>query len=126
MKKPGSYRSKDPDRRGQIAYSAEEDAVWRDLVARQMPLLEQHAARAWLDGRQLLDLNGSAVPQVQDVHDSLQQISGAGVAAVDALIPQDAFSNLLKNRHFPVATFIRNSWDNASGIVTPAQVARQR
>ena len=101
------YVSKKPDAQGRFAYSTAEHGVWRDLVARQMPLLEQHAARAWLDGRQLLDLNGSAVPQVQDVHDSLQQISGAGVAAVDALIPQDAFSNLLKNRHFPVATFIR-------------------
>ena len=50
---------------------------------------------------------GAAVPQVTQIDARLAEISGAGVAAVDALIPQDEFSTLLKNRKFPVATFIR-------------------
>ncbi len=52
-------------------------------------------------------MTGDAIPQVRQVHARLQAISGAGVKAVDALIPQDEFSTLLKNRRFPVATFIR-------------------
>ena len=101
------YMSKMPDDTGAFFYSSEEHAVWRDLVDRQMPSLHLHAAQSWLDGRAHLGLDRAAVPQVKDVHAKLQGISGAGVAAVDALIPQDQFSTLLKNRMFPVATFIR-------------------
>ncbi len=105
------YVSKTPDAQGLYRYTAEERAVWRDLVARQMPMLERHASRAWLEGQQHLGLSGANVPQVRDVDARLHAISGGGVEAVDALIPQDAFSTLLKNRRFPVATFIRKRED---------------
>lgn len=101
------YVSKTPDADGAFSYDQDEHSVWRDLVAQQMPKLRAHAAQDWLEGCDLLGLGGQTVPQVRDVHAKLQTISGAGVKAVDALIPQDEFSTLLKNRHFPVATFIR-------------------
>ena len=101
------YASKTPDADGKFHYTQDENEVWRDLVRRQMPMLYRHAAREWLEGQRVLQLTEHAVPQVADVHARLQEISGAGVEAVDALIPQDHFSTLLKNRHFPVATFIR-------------------
>ena len=42
-------------------------------------------------------------------------------------VPMEEFQYKLDDEEVAaVATFIRNSWDNASGIVTPAQVARQR
>ena len=41
--------------------------------------------------------------------------------------PMEEFQYLLDDEEIAaVATYIRNSWDNAAGVVTPAQVARQR
>lgn len=107
MKKSVPYASKTPGPDGLYHYDAEETAVWHDLFQRQMANLEGFACRAYLEGQAKLGFSPDAVPQVQDVHDRLQGITGAGVKAVAALIPQDEFSTLLKNRHFPVATFIR-------------------
>lgn len=43
------------------------------------------------------------------------------------LEPMDEFQYQLDNEEIAaVTTYIRNSWNNAAGIVTPAQVARQR
>ena len=43
------------------------------------------------------------------------------------LEPMDEFQYQLDNEEIAaVATYIRNSWNNAAGIVTPAQVAHQR
>lgn len=101
------YVSKTPNARGLFAYTDEENAVWRDLYQMQMAELRRHACRAYLDGQVKLGMTGDAIPQVAEIDARLARISGAGVAAVDALIPQDEFSNLLKNRKFTVATFIR-------------------
>jgi len=101
------YVSKTPNAQGRFDYTAEETAVWRDLFDLQMKGLRQHACRAYLAGQDVLDMGRDAVPQVVDIDAKLAASTGAGVAAVDALIPQDEFSTLLKNRKFPVATFIR-------------------
>ena len=101
------YASKIPDARGLFYYTTEENSVWRDLYTRQMAGLTYHACQAYLAGLARLVMGPNAVPQVNDIDRRLKAITGAGVAAVDALIPQDEFSTLLKNRCFPVATFIR-------------------
>ncbi|MBT8416798.1 MAG: phenylalanine 4-monooxygenase [Silicimonas sp.] len=107
MKKSAPYASKTPGPDGLYHYDAEETSVWHDLYLRQMANLEGFACRAYLTGQAKLGFSPDAVPQVREVHARLQKITGAGVEPVAALIPQDAFSTLLKNRHFPVATFIR-------------------
>lgn len=101
------YVSKRPDASGTFSYSAEEQGVWADLFEGQMARLRDHACAAYLDGQERLGMTGAAVPQVRDVDARLARLTGAGVKAVDALIPQDEFSTLLKTRKFPVATFIR-------------------
>ena len=45
-----SYAAKHPDAAGFIDYTDEEDAVWRDLVARQWPMVHRHAAQPYLRG----------------------------------------------------------------------------
>lgn len=102
-----TYVSKVADAHGRFPYDAEETAVWHDLFTRQMAYLNTHACRAYLDGQTLLGMTPDAIPQVTEIDARLHTLTGAGVAPVDALIAQDDFSNLLKNRRFPVATFIR-------------------
>lgn len=106
-----SYESKTPDAEGLYLYSSEEHAVWGELFERQYAALKPYAAHAYLDGIEALGLDAKFVPQVKELNVRLDQISGAGVKGVAALIPQEDFSTLLSERRFPVATFIRRRED---------------
>ncbi|MGI9389726.1 MAG: phenylalanine 4-monooxygenase [Boseongicola sp.] len=107
MPKSTTYESKNPDENGIYTYDAEETGVWRELYFRQMEGLRDFACDAYLDGQRQLGFTADSVPQVQDIDRKLATLTGAGVQPVAALIPQKEFSTLLKNRRFPVATFIR-------------------
>jgi phenylalanine-4-hydroxylase len=107
MPKHTSYTSKIPGPDGLYHYDDEETGVWSELYTRQMANLDGFACRAYLEGQQKLGLTADAVPQVAHVEKRLRKLTGAGVVPVAALIPQADFSTLLRNRKFPVATFIR-------------------
>ena len=107
MSKTSTYTSKIPGPDGRIAYDAEETAVWRELFIRQMERLQGFACDAYLDGQAKLGFSADAIPQVSDISARLGDLTGAGVEPVAAIIPQAQFSGLLRDRKFPVATFIR-------------------
>ena len=107
MPKQTSYSSKTPGPDGLIHYNGDETAVWSELFTRQMATLEGFACRAYLDGQRKLGFSADAIPQVSEVDARLNSLTSAGVVPVAALIPQREFSTLLRNRKFPVATFIR-------------------
>ena len=107
MPKSTTYVSKEPDKNGIFHYDADESSVWQELFTRQMNGLRDFACDAYLDGQRQLGFTADAIPQVRDIDRKLGELTGAGVEPVAALIPQKEFSTLLKNRRFPVATFIR-------------------
>lgn len=107
MAKSTSYESKIPDSNGIISYSDEENAVWRDLYARQKALLPGRVCDEYLNGLNALELPDDRVPQLKDVNARLNEISGFGVEPVPALISPKKFFTLLAERKFPAATFIR-------------------
>ncbi len=101
------YSSKPLTPDGRFLYTDEETGVWQDLFDLQMEQLQDHACSAYLAGQKKLRMSGDTIPQVAEIDARLATLTGAGVAAVDALIPQETFSTLLRDRKFPVATFIR-------------------
>ncbi len=107
---PG-YASKHPDANGRFAYSAEEDAVWGELFTRQMAYLKGRASPAFFDGVRTLGLTATEVPQIAEVDSRLAQVTQAGVEGVPAIIPPAQFFQLLSERRFPVATFLRRRED---------------
>ncbi|MBL9049247.1 MAG: phenylalanine 4-monooxygenase [Tabrizicola sp.] len=108
---PTSYLAKEPDAAGRIAYTAEEDAVWTDLVARQWPMVEAHAAAPYLKGLALLDMPRTRVPQCPDLSVKLMARTGWQVVPVPALISFGRFFRMLAERSFPAASFIRSRKD---------------
>lgn len=102
-----AYRSKEPDATGHYSYTAEEDAVWGELFARQMAFLQGRAAPEYLAGVAALGLSAAHVPQVGAIDARLAALTGAGVEGVPAIIPPTRFFGLLSQRKFPVATFLR-------------------
>src|SRR3546814_5808275 len=97
MAKTTSYESKIPDADGIIAYTAEENAVWRDLRTRQQALLPGRVCNAFLNGLELLDLPAERVPQLKEVNARLHEIGGFGVEPVPALISPRRFFALLRS-----------------------------
>lgn len=107
MPKSTEYEAKLPDAQGFIVYDADEDAVWRDLVARQLPAVRQHMAQPYLRGLDLLDLPQDRVPQCPDISARLGDLTGWKVQPVPALIGFGRFFGMLADRTFPAASFIR-------------------
>ncbi|MEX1222156.1 MAG: phenylalanine 4-monooxygenase [Idiomarina sp.] len=107
MGKQSQYVSKQPDANGIIDWSDEENAVWRDLVARQLRHIPGKACDEYINGFELLDMAQDRIPQLHEINAVLQRETGWQVTQVPALIPFDKFFELLANREFPVATFIR-------------------
>lgn len=107
MSKTTQYVSRQSDEKGIIHWSDEENAVWRDLVARQLDIIQGRACDQFMHGLELLDLPADRIPQLAEVNQVLERETGWQVAEVPALINFDEFFRLLANKRFPVATFIR-------------------
>ncbi len=101
------YVAHQPDERGMINYCDEEHRVWHILFERQQKLLPGRASDEFLQGLQDLGLTVENIPQLPDVSRRLQEKTGWQVAAVPALISARSFFELLAERRFPAATFIR-------------------
>jgi phenylalanine-4-hydroxylase len=107
MGKSSNYSAKIPDENGIIHYTDEEHSVWADLYRRQMEIIEGRVAQEFLDGLEILALPGDRIPQPEDVSRVLMERTGWQVEPVPALINFDRFFNLLAERKFPAASFIR-------------------
>jgi phenylalanine-4-hydroxylase len=107
MSKQSKYISKTPDANGYVAYSDEEQSVWHDLFQRQMQLLKSRACAEYLQGIEDLGITANEIPQVPDVNKRLRALSGWEISPVPALIDFQAFFELMSNKKFPAATFIR-------------------
>lgn len=107
MEFKSQYVAHVPDAQGRINYSAEENKVWSILFERQMKLLPGRACESFLSGLNALKLTEKAIPQLPDLSSILKAKTGWEVAPVAALISARDFFELLANRRFPAATFIR-------------------
>ncbi|NDY97001.1 phenylalanine 4-monooxygenase [Wenzhouxiangella limi] len=111
MAKSSDYQAKVPDDRGIIPYTEEEHAVWSDLYARQIRIIDNRVCQPFLDGLDILGLHRDRVPQPTEVSEVLQARTGWTVAPVPALINFDRFFQLLSEKKFPAASFIRSRED---------------
>ncbi|MBM7035275.1 phenylalanine 4-monooxygenase [Vibrio ulleungensis] len=101
------YQSKPVSKEGWVEWSREDDAIWHDLVTKQLAIVEGRACDAYLQGLTLLDLPTDRVPQLPEINKVLNETTGWQVEPVPALIDFDRFFDLLANKRFPVATFLR-------------------
>lgn len=106
MNKKHVYHSKPLDSFGRADYSVEENKTWSILLNRQKELILSRASKEFIHGVELLNF-GDTVPQHKDITDILKNHTGWGVEPVPALIQPDRFFELLANKRFPAANFIR-------------------
>ena len=105
------YHSKTPDANGLILYSEEENAIWHDLITRQVPMLPGRACPQWISALGEMNFPRERIPQLGEVSWVLREHPGWSVAPVPALIGFTEFFGLLADKQFPVATFIRSRED---------------
>ncbi|MCG8426091.1 MAG: phenylalanine 4-monooxygenase [Chromatiales bacterium] len=108
MGKTAKYVAKQPDENGYIAYTDEENRMWHELITTQLELIPNRACKEFQQGLETLKFPADRVPQLDEVSKVLTETTGWTVAPVDAVIGFTEFFELLNNKQFPAATFIRN------------------
>ena len=111
MEKISKYTSRTMDNNGYISWSKEENEIWSVLIKQQIECIKGKACDEFIEGLDKLNLPLDRIPQLGDVSKVLKENTGWSCEAVPALISFDKFFDLLANKKFPVATFIRTKED---------------
>ncbi len=90
------------------AYTLEQHAIWKELVTRRLPQLQQHASIAYLEGFEQIGLQVDQLPQLKQVSARLEPRTGWNSTPVSGFLPADAFFEMLAARRFPTTTWIRS------------------
>ena len=107
-KKTSNYVAKPVDDQGNAVYTDDENLVWHDLIIRQIPIVTGRACDEYMHGIDLINFPKDRIPQCPEVSRVLKATTGWTLEPVPALIPFDQFFDLLANKKFPAATFIRH------------------
>ncbi len=110
MKKESKYESHKPNKDGIVTYSDTENETWDFLVSRQDRLIQSRACKEFIRGVELLNFTNK-VPQHFEVSNVLREHTGWAIEPVPAIIPAQEFFELLANKKFPCANFIRTKED---------------
>ena len=89
-------------------YTAEQHAVWAELVRRRRGQLEAHACREYLDGYQFIGLEDDRLPNLAAISQRLKPRTGWSTTPVSGFLPSDAFFEMLDARMFPTTTWLRS------------------
>ena len=90
------------------AYTPEQHAIWAELVGRVLPELEQHAAREYLEGFEIIGLRRDRLPDLAAVSARLKPRTGWSSTPVSGFLPAPAFFEMLATRRFPTTTWLRS------------------
>src|ERR1700735_1993270 len=88
-------------------YTADQHAVWAELVGRRMPQLEEHACQEYLDGFHNIGLRQDVIPDLAKVNTLLAPRTGSNATAVSGYLPGPAFFGMIAARRFPTTTTLR-------------------
>jgi phenylalanine-4-hydroxylase len=89
-------------------YSAEQHAVWAELVRRRRPDIEAFACREFLEGYEIIGLANDRLPNLSAISARLRSRTGWSATPVSGFLPSDAFFEMLDARKFPTTTWLRS------------------
>lgn len=89
-------------------YTPAEHEVWRIVSAELDVKHRKYAARAYLDGKERLALPGDRVPQLQEVSDRLEPLTGFRYLPAAGLVPLREFYGTLADSRFHSTQYIRH------------------
>ncbi len=89
------------------SYSSAEHNRWDRLFGRCRDVLKERACPEFLAALEDLQLSESGIPNMVELSDRLEALTGWRVVPVADLVPDDIFFDHLANRRFPAGAFIR-------------------
>ena len=89
-------------------YTAEQHAVWAELVRRRLPQVERYACREYLEGVDIIGLRKDRIPNLVSISERLQPRTGWNATPVSGFLPAGAFFEMLAARKFPTTTWLRS------------------
>ncbi|WP_416896373.1 MAG: phenylalanine 4-monooxygenase [Minwuia sp.] len=92
---------------GYEAYTDQDHETWRLLFERQAAMLPGRAAPEFVDGLDALGVDAGGIPNFERLSDRLEDATGWRIVAVQGLISDEVFFDLLSRRRFPVTNWIR-------------------
>lgn len=107
MNKKSNYQAKQTHTNGYINYDEHEHETWHILFERQTKLLAGRACDSFIQGLKKLELDSNTIPQAKTLSNKLKKMTGWEVQPVPALINFKEFFQLLSEKRFPAASFIR-------------------
>lgn len=90
-----------------IAYTDDENTTWQQVQTLLRPLSEQYAAAPLLAARDALALPSTHIPQLAEVSQRLELLSGFRYASVAGTVTGAEFFGALASSIFPSTQFIR-------------------
>jgi len=88
-------------------YTNEDFEVWKILYERQMPALNVHAAKEYLEGLVNIQFSASTIPNISVTNKLLQEQTGWELVVVPGIIKEPDFFSLLSQKKFPATTWLR-------------------
>lgn len=89
------------------AYTDEDSQVWKILFDRQVVNLPRAATRAYLDGLKAIAFSSAAIPDFEQVNAELMELTGWKLVAVEGIVDDRLFFELMSARQFPATTWLR-------------------
>ena len=89
------------------SYTPEQHAVWKELVLRRLPQVQEYACQEYLEGLEIIGLDPNRLPHFNRISDRLKPRTGWSTTAVSGFLPADAFFEMLEARMFPTTTWLR-------------------
>lgn len=88
-------------------YSEDNHAAWKSLFGRMRPQWDRFANEHFMKGIESLCLDPDRVPNLDDVNQFLNPLTGFKAKAVSGYVPAYLFFDCLSNREFPTTITIR-------------------
>jgi len=89
-------------------YTAEENAVWREVWSKLGPLHDRWAPRGYLILNRRLGMSRDRIPQLEDVNEKLRSITGFEMEPVAGLIAPRVFLSYLAGGVFLATQYVRH------------------
>ena len=93
----------------QIAYAADEQEVWRTVCRELFPKYERYAIAEFCEGVERLGLPRDHVPNLDDVSDLVEPLTGWRYVPAAGLVPLREFYGTLRDRVFHSTQYVRHS-----------------
>ena len=88
-------------------FTSQDHNTWSILFKRQTALLQNCAAKEFIEGINTLGMFENVIPKISYLNNILQNATGFSIVPVTGFIPAELFFKFLSERKFPTTCFIR-------------------